>query len=78
RNKPLKHRTVIFGEIGLSGEIRPVQRGQERLREAEKLGFEYAIIPKANMPKKSNTFRRLKIFGVTSLKEALDYSLADE
>ncbi|QRN41606.1 MAG: DNA repair protein RadA [Neisseriaceae bacterium] len=78
RNQPLKHRTVIFGEIGLSGEIRPVQRGQERLREAEKLGFQYAIIPKANMPKKSNSFPRLKILGATSLKEALDYSLADE
>ena len=41
----------MFGEIGLAGEVRPAPRGQERLREAAKLGFERAIVPKANLPK---------------------------
>ena len=44
-------KAVVFGEIGLAGEVRPVQRGQERLKEAAKLGFTQAIIPKANKPK---------------------------
>ena len=51
RNKPLPEKLVAFGEIGLAGEVRPVQRGQERLREAAKLGFKLAIIPKANAPR---------------------------
>ncbi|MGH8715500.1 MAG: DNA repair protein RadA [Burkholderiales bacterium] len=51
RNKPLSHKMVVFGEVGLAGEIRPVQRGQERLKEAAKLGFKQALIPKANKPK---------------------------
>jgi DNA repair protein RadA/Sms len=42
----------VFGEVGLAGEVRPVQRGQERLKEAAKLGFTQAIIPKANRPKR--------------------------
>jgi DNA repair protein RadA/Sms len=41
----------VFGEIGLAGEVRPAPRGQERLREAGKLGFEKLLIPRANMPK---------------------------
>ena len=44
---------VVFGEIGLAGEVRPVQRGQERLKEAAKLGFTRAVIPKANKPKQA-------------------------
>ena len=51
RNKPLSHKLVVFGEVGLAGEIRPVQRGQERLKEAAKLGFKQALIPKANKPR---------------------------
>jgi len=51
KNKPLPKKTVVFGEVGLAGEVRPVQRGQERLKEAAKLGFTQAIIPKANKPK---------------------------
>jgi DNA repair protein RadA/Sms len=52
KNKPLPKKTVVFGEVGLAGEVRPVQRGQERLKEAAKLGFTQAIIPKANRPKR--------------------------
>jgi DNA repair protein RadA/Sms len=51
RNRPLPAKLVVFGEVGLAGEVRPVQRGLERLREAAKLGFTAAAIPKANMPK---------------------------
>jgi DNA repair protein RadA/Sms len=58
RAQPLPDKLVMFGEVGLAGEIRPVQRGQERLKEAAKLGFTRAIIPMANQPKQ-------KIVGMT-------------
>jgi len=51
RSKPLPEKLVVFGEVGLAGEVRPVQRGLERLREAAKLGFTHAMIPRANAPK---------------------------
>ena len=54
RNQVIDNKTVIFGEVGLGGEIRPVQSGLERLKEAAKHGFTRAIIPHANAPKKSN------------------------
>ncbi len=50
-DRPIAAKTVVFGEIGLAGEVRPAPRGQDRLREAAKLGFEKAIVPKANQPK---------------------------
>src|SRR5688572_720676 len=50
-DKPISRNVVAFGEIGLAGEARPAPRGQERLREAAKLGFEKAIVPRANQPK---------------------------
>jgi DNA repair protein RadA/Sms len=69
RNRPLEKDLVIFGEVGLAGEIRPVQSGQERLKAAAKHGFKKAIIPKANAPKKS--FPEMNIIAVDSLIEAL-------
>ena len=51
KNKPLPAKSIVFGEVGLAGEIRPVQRGQERIREAAKLGFKTVLIPTANKPK---------------------------
>jgi DNA repair protein RadA/Sms len=51
KNSPLPAKAIVFGEVGLAGEIRPVQRGQERIREAAKLGFETVFIPSANKPK---------------------------
>jgi DNA repair protein RadA/Sms len=48
---PIPSKVLAFGEVGLAGEVRPAARGQERLREAAKLGFERAILPKANLPK---------------------------
>jgi DNA repair protein RadA/Sms len=53
KSKPLPGKLVVFGEVGLAGEVRPVQRGQERLREAAKLGFTHALIPHANRPKQA-------------------------
>lgn len=53
RAKPLPRKRVVFGEVGLAGEIRPAPRGQERLREAAKLGFTQAIVPKANAPRQA-------------------------
>jgi DNA repair protein RadA/Sms len=53
RNRPLPPKLVAFGEVGLAGEVRAVQRGQERLREAAKLGFTQAIVPKANRPRQA-------------------------
>lgn len=70
RNKPLARGLVAFGEIGLAGEIRPAPRGQERLKEAAKLGFSIAVIPKANAPKKP--IEGLKTILVTTLAEALE------
>ncbi len=70
RNQPWPSDTIVFGEIGLAGEIRPVQCGQERLREAVKHGFKRAIIPKANAPKK-NSFTNLEIHAVERLSDAL-------
>jgi DNA repair protein RadA/Sms len=64
-NKPLREKLVVFGEVGLAGEIRPVHGGQERLREAAKLGFTTAIIPKANEPKSAKGRRTGGVDGIT-------------
>ncbi|MDY0249147.1 MAG: DNA repair protein RadA [Pseudomonas sp.] len=70
RNRPLEHGLLVFGEIGLSGEIRPVPSGQERLKEAAKHGFKRAIVPKANAPREA--LPGLQVIAVTRLEEALD------
>jgi DNA repair protein RadA/Sms len=59
-----------FGEVGLAGEIRPAPRGQERLREAAKLGFSIAVVPKANAPKKP--IEGLTLHAVERVEEAMD------
>jgi DNA repair protein RadA/Sms len=69
RNRPLPRGLVVFGEVGLAGEIRPAPRGQERLREAAKLGFSRALIPKANAPKQP--IEGLEIVAVDRLEAAL-------
>ena len=51
KNRPLPQKSLVFGEVGLAGEIRPVQRGQDRIREAAKLGFTTVLVPTANRPK---------------------------
>ncbi len=70
RNLPLGKDLVVFGEVGLAGEVRPVQRGQERIREAAKLGFKRAVLPWANMPKKPDA--GIELFPVRRLEEALE------
>jgi len=69
RNKPLPRSLVVFGEVGLAGEIRPAPRGQERLKEAAKLGFTIAMIPKANAPKQK--IEGLTIIAVDRIDEAM-------
>lgn len=70
RNKPLPMDLVVFGEVGLSGEIRPVPSGQERLREAAKHGFRRAIVPHSNVPKEMP--EGMQVIGVSKLSEALE------
>lgn len=69
RNRPLPARTLVFGEVGLAGEIRPVQRGQERIKEAAKLGFRQFLIPTANKPKQA--IDGVKIMPVSRVDEAI-------
>ena len=69
RNQPLEQNLVVFGEVGLGGEIRPVQSGQERIKAAITHGFKKAIIPKANAPKKP--LKEIEIIAVKNLAEAL-------
>ncbi|MGZ9058224.1 MAG: DNA repair protein RadA, partial [Burkholderiaceae bacterium] len=69
RDKPLPRGLVAFGEIGLAGEVRPAPRGQERLREAAKLGFSMALIPKANAPKQP--IEGLEVIAVDRVEHAL-------
>ena len=69
RGKPLPKGFIAFGEVGLAGEVRPAPRGQERLREAAKLGFTQAIVPKANAPKKP--MDGMQVHAVERVEEAL-------
>ena len=69
RNRALPKELIVFGEVGLAGEIRPCPRGQERLKEAAKLGFTIAIIPKANLPK--SKIPGLRVIPVERIDEAI-------
>lgn len=70
REQELPRDLIVFGEVGLSGEIRPVANGQARLHEAAKHGFTRAIVPIANQPKEA--IQGMQVTGVKSLQEALD------
>ena len=70
RGKPLPKGFIAFGEVGLAGEVRPAPRGQERLKEAAKLGFSVAVVPKANAPKKP--IEGLTIHAVERVEEAMN------
>ncbi|MCB2042357.1 MAG: DNA repair protein RadA, partial [Rhodoferax sp.] len=70
RGKPLPKGFFAFGEVGLAGEVRPAPRGQERLREAAKLGFGVAVVPKANLPKKP--IEGLVIHAVDRVEQAME------
>ena len=69
RNRALPRGMAAFGEIGLAGEVRPAPRGQERLKEAAKLGFSRALVPAANAPKKA--IEGLEVIAVNRLEDAL-------
>jgi DNA repair protein RadA/Sms len=70
RNRPLPTGLVVFGEVGLAGEVRPAPRGQERLREAAKLGFSRAVVPRANAPKQP--IEGLEVIAVDRIDAALN------
>lgn len=70
KNKPLPNKLVVFGEVGLAGEIRPAPRGQERLKEAAKLGFTRALVPEANRPRQA--IAGLEVIAVRRIEEAVD------
>ncbi len=70
RDRPLPEKTVAFGEVGLSGEIRPVPNGEERLKEAATHGFRRAIVAKANAPK-SGSYKGLEVIAVERLADAM-------
>jgi DNA repair protein RadA/Sms len=70
KNISLSNKSIVFGEVGLAGEVRPVQRGQERLREAAKLGFRVAVIPAANRPK--HAIDGIEVIAVERVREALE------
>jgi DNA repair protein RadA/Sms len=73
RGRALPKGFIAFGEVGLAGEVRPAPRGQERLREAAKLGFSVAVVPKANAPKKNDkAFEGLTIHAVERIEEAME------
>jgi DNA repair protein RadA/Sms len=71
RNRALPKGFIAFGEVGLAGEIRPAPRGQERLKEAAKLGFSVALVPKANAPRKA--IEGLTVHAVERVDEALEF-----
>ena len=70
KNKPLPAKLIVFGEVGLAGEIRPAPRGQERLKEAAKLGFTRALIPESNMPKQP--IPGIEVIAVRRVGEAVE------
>jgi DNA repair protein RadA/Sms len=70
RGRALPKGFIAFGEVGLAGEVRPAPRGQERLKEAAKLGFSVALVPKANAPKKP--IDGLTIHAIERVEQAID------
>ncbi|MBP5222890.1 MAG: DNA repair protein RadA [Lachnospiraceae bacterium] len=76
RNKALPPKLVAFGEVGLSGEVRAVSQADQRVAEAEKLGFEICMIPKANLVAgraEKPGGKKIKVIGISSVQDALDY-----
>jgi DNA repair protein RadA/Sms len=71
KNKPLNDKLIVFGEVGLAGEVRPVTGGQVRLKEAAKLGFTQAIVPKANAPK--TKVSGMEVIAIDRLEQALQF-----
>jgi len=75
-NKPINCKLAAFGELGLTGEIRPVQAGQARIKEAEKLGFDAVVLPQANMPKpngRGKAKQKIDLVPMNHVEQALRY-----
>ncbi len=72
KNKPVDEKTVIFGEVGLGGEVRAVSRAESRVREAAKLGFTRCILPKSNIDEAIKKVPGIELIGVRNLNEAID------
>jgi len=68
-DRAIREKTVVFGEVGLAGEVRPAPRGQDRLKEAAKLGFEKAVVPRANLPK--TKLAGIELIGVERVDQAV-------
>lgn len=71
KNRPVDERTVVFGEVGLSGEVRAVSLAEQRLQEAVKLGFTTCVMPRANADMLKNT-KNIKVIGVSNVQEAIE------
>ena len=72
RNKTIDGKTVIFGEVGLSGEVRAVSQAEQRILEARKLGFTTVILPKSNLTDSILRIKDIKLYGVSDIKNALE------
>jgi DNA repair protein RadA/Sms len=71
-NRPIQHALVVFGEVGLSGEVRGVSHVEQRLKEAEKLGFKKCILPRINVERIKSRGKSLSLVGVTSIENAIE------
>ncbi len=74
RDRPCMDSMIAFGEIGLAGEVRPVRFGTERIAEAAKQGFQNAIVPAANVPRRK--IRGIDVTGVATVRDALDVAIS--
>ena len=72
-DRPVDENAIVFGEVGLAGEIRSVMNAEERIREAARLGFKKCIIPKQNLAKLTQNIDGMEIIGVSNIKEALSH-----
>ena len=70
KNRPFDERTIVFGEVGLSGEVRAVNMPEQRVAEAKKLGFETCIVPEVSLDS-VKSIGGIKIIGVKSINEAI-------
>ncbi|MBR6307293.1 MAG: DNA repair protein RadA [Lachnospiraceae bacterium] len=75
RNKAVDEKTVIFGEVGLSGEVRAVSQAEQRVAEAAKLGFDKILLPASNLSDRVKAVKGVEIFPVSNIKDALDMPL---
>ena len=74
RNIPVKNDTIIFGEVGLAGEVRGVSSPNTRIREASKLGFKECIVPRANI-KGIKDDGKIKIYGISNINELIEIAM---